>query len=93
MILQNSGFEFNWLVFQVQNVQTNLQYTILNDKVFFLHKSPKIMHLPNYKIRVYNTIIQDSITDSEPTEAEPIRSCVCMCILYASYRILHNSVA
>lgn len=35
MILQNSGFEFNWLVFQVQNVQTNLQYTILNDKVFF----------------------------------------------------------
>ena len=40
------------------------------------------MHLPNYKISVYNTIIQDSITDSEPTEAEPTKSCVCVCVFY-----------
>lgn len=40
MILQNSGFEFNRLVFQVQNVQSNLQYTILDDKSVFAQISP-----------------------------------------------------
>ena len=38
MILQNLGIEFNWLV---SHVQTNLQYTILNDKSLFFAQIPQ----------------------------------------------------
>ena len=80
IVLQNSGIEFNSSS-KYKMYITNLQYTILNDKVFGSANRKKIMHFPNYKINeIQSARIQSETQNPQEQKEQNALGAVCVCV-------------